>query len=187
VRRRDLGADRYSFPYLLEVRGAGWRHLFWDAGALLANLLAAADAHGVPAQIMAGFPDAAVATLVGIDGVDEVPLALVRLGSGELRLPAPDALEPVAAPADPVASRVLRFPLVIDAQTETALDVNAVAGWQQAARGVSKPAPAMVEPPPDTDADDRVESVVLRRGSTRLFRRQRAPSPLLQWGLAAAG
>ena len=55
----------------------GWRHLWWDAGALLANLLAAADAHGVPAQVVAGFPDAAVAALVGIDGVDEVPLALV--------------------------------------------------------------------------------------------------------------
>ena len=113
----------------------GWRHLWWDAGALLANLLAAADAHGVPAQIIAGFPDAAVAALVGIDGVDEVPLALVRLGSGELRLPPPDALEPVAARADPVARRVLRFPLVVDAHTDTALDVDAVAGWQQAAAG----------------------------------------------------
>ncbi len=165
----------------------GWRHLWWDAGALLANLLAAADAHGVPAQVMAGFPDAAVATLVGIDGVDEVPLALIRLGSGELRLPAPDALEPVVASADPMARRVLRFPLVIDAQTETTLDVDAVAGWQQAALAVSKPTPSMVEPPPDTDHDDRVESVILRRGSTRLFHRQRAPSPLLEWGLAAAG
>ena len=106
----------------------GWRHLWWDAGALLANLLAAADAHGVPAQIIAGFPDAAVAALVGIDGVDEVPLVLVRLGSGELRLPAPDALEPVAARADPVARRVLRFPLVVDAHTDTALDGDAVAG-----------------------------------------------------------
>ena len=98
----------------------GWRHLWWDAGAMLANLLAAADAHGVPAQVVAGFPDAAVAALVGIDGVDEVPLALVRLGSGELRLPPPDALEPVVARADPVARRVLRFPLVVDAHMETA-------------------------------------------------------------------
>jgi SagB-type dehydrogenase family enzyme len=165
----------------------GWRHLWWDAGALLANLLAAADAHGVPAQVVAGFPDAAVAALVGIDGVDEVPLALVRLGSGELRLPPPDALEPVAAQPDPVARRVLRFPLVVDAHTETSLDLDAVAGWQQAAVAVSKPAPAMIEPPPDTRPDDRVEDVILRRGSTRLFRRQRAPSPLLEWGLAAAG
>ncbi len=165
----------------------GWRHLWWDAGTLLANLLAAADAHGVPTQIVTGFPDTAVAALVGIDGVDEVPLALVRLGRGEIRLPPPDALEPVAARADPVARRVLRFPLVVDAHKATALDIDAVDGWQQAARGISRPAPAGVEPPPDTDADDRVERVILRRGSTRLFRRQRAPSPLLEWGLAAAG
>ena len=164
----------------------GWRHLWWDAGALLANLVAAADAHGVPAQVLVGFPDAAVAALVGIDGVDEVPLALVRFGSGELRLPPPDALEPVAARADPVAGRVLRFPLVVDAQTETALDPDAVAGWRQAALAVSMPAPAAVEPPPDTHPNDRVENVILRRGSTRLFRRERAPSPVLEWGLAAA-
>jgi SagB-type dehydrogenase family enzyme len=165
----------------------GWRHLWWDAGALLANLVAAADAHGVPAQILAGFADAAVAALVGIDGVDEVPLALVRLGRGELRLPPPDALEPVAARADPVARRVLRFPLVVKAHTETALDLDAVTGWQRAALAVSQPAPAVVEAPPNTDPGDRVEHVILRRGSTRLFRRQRAPSPLLEWALPAAG
>src|SRR5215207_7170372 len=107
----------------------GWRHLWWDAGAMLANLLAAADAHGVPTHVLTGFPDAAVAALVGIDGVDEVPLAVVRLGHGELRLPAPDALESVAVRADPVARRVLRFPLVVDAHAESALDGDAVAGW----------------------------------------------------------
>ncbi len=164
----------------------GWRHLWWDAGALLANLLAAADAHGVPAQILVGFSDAAVAALVGIDGVDEVPLALVRFGTGELRLPPPEALEPVTARAEPVARRVLRFPLVVDAHTETALDLDAVARWQQAALSVSQPAPAVVEAPPDPYSDDRVEHVILRRGSTRLFRRQRAPSALLEWGLPAA-
>jgi len=164
----------------------GWRHLWWDAGALLANLVAAADAHGVPAQILVGFPDAAVAALVGIDGVDEVPLVVVRLGRGEVRLPPPDALEPVAARADPVARRVLRFPLVVEAHTETALDLDAVPGWQHAALAVSKPAPATVGAPPDADTDDRVEHVILRRGSTRLFRRHRAPSPLLEWGLPAA-
>jgi SagB-type dehydrogenase family enzyme len=164
----------------------GWRHLWWDAGALLANLLVAADAHGVPARVMAGFPDAAVAALVGIDGVDEVPLALVHLGDGELRLPPLAGLEPVAARADPVARRVLRFPLVVEAHSQTALGADAVAGWRQAARAASTPAPETVEPPPGTDPDDRVEDVILRRGSTRLFRRQRAASPLLAWGLAAA-
>jgi SagB-type dehydrogenase family enzyme len=164
----------------------GWRHLWWDAGAMVANLLAAADAHGVPAQVLMGFPDAAVADLVSIDGIDEIPLALVRLGRGELRLPPPEALEPVAVRADPVAGRVLRFPLVIEAQATTALDVDAVAGWREAAKEVSRPAPTSVQPPPRGAASDRVEQIVLRRGSTRLFLRQTAPAPLLEWGLAAA-
>ncbi|HEX6417534.1 MAG TPA: nitroreductase family protein [Acidimicrobiales bacterium] len=164
----------------------GWRHLWWDAGALLANLLAAAGAHGVPARIMAGFPDAAVAALVGVDGVDEVPLAVVGFGDGDLRLPDPDALEPLTAQAGPVAPRVLRFPLVTEAHAETTLDRDAVAGWRRAALGASRPAPATVEPPPEVDPDDRVERVILRRGSTRLFHRRQAPAPLLQWGLPAA-
>jgi SagB-type dehydrogenase family enzyme len=164
----------------------GWRHLWWDAGAMLANLLAAADAYGVPAQVVTGFPDAAVAGLVGIDGIDEVPLALVRFGEGELRLPPPDTLEPVSARAEPVAGRVLRFPLVVEAQASTALDVDDVTAWRQAAKVVSHLAPATVAPPPDAAARDRVEQVILRRGSTRLFRRQTTPAPVLEWGLAAA-
>jgi SagB-type dehydrogenase family enzyme len=164
----------------------GWRHLWWDAGALLANLLAAADAHGVPAQVLLGFPDAAVAALVGIDGVDEVPLALVRLGQGELRLPPPDSLEPVAVWAEPVARRVLRFPLVVEAQAGTALDLDAVGAWRRGASGVSRPAPARVEAPLEADPADRVEHAILRRGSTRLFRRQAVPSTVLEWSLAAA-
>ena len=34
----------------------GWRHRWWDAGAMLANLSAAADAHGVPVEVPQGFP-----------------------------------------------------------------------------------------------------------------------------------
>jgi nitroreductase len=166
----------------------GWRHLWWDAGALLANLLAAADAHGLRAEVVTGFHDAAVAKLVGIDGIDEVPLAVVQLGQGELRLPAPEALDPVQARAGPVARRVLRFPLVVDAQEATTLGADDVDAWRQTAMAVSAPAPATVDPPADVDVDaaDRVEDVVLRRGSTRLFRRETAASALLEWSLAAA-
>ena len=165
----------------------GWRHLWWDAGTMLANLLAVAEAHGVPAQVEAGFVDAAVAALVGIDGVDEMPLALVRLGDGELRLPPPDELEPVAVQALPVAPRVLRFPLVVEAQAATALaDPDAVAEWRRAAQAVPAPAPTELEPPASADPDDRTEDVILRRGSTRLFRPETAAGPLLTWALPAA-
>lgn len=165
----------------------GWRHLWWDAGTLLANLLAAADAHGVPARVMSGFPDAAVTALLGINGIDEMPLALVHLGDPELRLPPADALEPINLQASPIAPRAQRLPLVVEAQASTALDVDAVSGWRQAAETVARPAPIQVAAPAeaDTDPDDRIEDVILRRGSTRMFRRQTAGRPLLDWTLAA--
>lgn len=165
----------------------GWRHLWWDAGALLANLLAVADAHGLPAQVDAGFPDRAVSELVGIDGVDEMPLALVRLGPGEWRLPPAGSLDPVTVEAEPIAPNVLRFPLVVEAQAETALDAESVEPWQAAGQAVSGRAPGAVEPPGDrVTAAQAVEDVILSRGSTRLFQQEAGPPDLLGWGLPAA-
>jgi SagB-type dehydrogenase family enzyme len=167
----------------------GWRHLWWDAGSMLANLLTVADAHGVSARIDTAFPDAALAALVGVDGVDEIPLALVLFGDGELRLPAPYQLGHIRARADPVARHVLRFPLVTEAQEATALrDAGAAAEWQQAASAATRHAPAVVDKPAvghHLDSD-RIEDVILRRGSTRFFRRQSADSELLRWALPAA-
>ncbi len=94
----------------------GWRHLWWDAGCVLANLLAGADAHGIPSQVAVAFADERVAELIGIDGVDEVPLAVVHLGSGMASMPPSEALTPLRVEAEPVAQNVLRFPLVVQAQ-----------------------------------------------------------------------
>ena len=46
--------------------------MWWDAGAMLANLLAAAAAHGLEAQVLTAFADDAVAQLVraGVDSVE---------------------------------------------------------------------------------------------------------------------
>jgi SagB-type dehydrogenase family enzyme len=164
----------------------GWRHLWWDAGALVANLLAAADAHGVPARVVTGFDDAAVADVVGVDGIDEVPLALVHLGAGEVRIPTRGTLPSVAAEAEPVARRVLRFPLAVAAQHDTALIADAVGRWQQAASALSRYAPATIDPPSPSHPEDRIEEVILGRGSTRLFRRQQTPADLLRWAMASA-
>jgi SagB-type dehydrogenase family enzyme len=164
----------------------GWRHLWWDAGCVLANLLAGADAFGVPSQVMMAFADKAVAGLVGIDGIDEVPLALVHLGAGRPGLPPKEALTPVLAEAEPVARHVLRFPLVVEAQAGSSLSDDEVDAWRTTAEKISSPAPGSVEPPRNGDQAQRVEDVILRRGSTRIFRRQQASFQLLGWGLAAA-
>lgn len=124
---------------------------------------------------------------MGVDGVDEVPLALVRLGTGEPCLPDADSLGAVTIGAEPVARRVLRFPMVVEAHAASSLDDwAAVRAWRRGAAGVAWPAPTTVGPPAHTHPGDRVEDVVGRRGSTRVFRRQAAPARLLEWGLAAA-
>jgi SagB-type dehydrogenase family enzyme len=164
----------------------GWRHLWWDAGCVLANLLAGAGAHGVASRVEVAFADEKVAELIGIDGVDEAPLALVHLGPQVAGLPSTDLMTPLTATAQPVARHVLRFPLVVQAQAGSSLGQDEVADWRTAAARVSRPVPGRVGPPPNADRSDRVEDVILRRGSTRVFRPEMAPLELLSWGLAAA-
>ena len=57
----------------------GYRHVWWDAGTMLANLLALAAADGLDPRLYVGFVDDPVNDLVGADGEHEYALALVAL------------------------------------------------------------------------------------------------------------
>jgi nitroreductase len=162
----------------------GFRHLYWDAGTVLANLLAVADAHGLDASVNVGFVDDAVARLVGVDGKSETPLAVVSFGGHEA-LPAP--VEPVAPRVGPLSARPISFPLVIATQAAGALpDPDAVAAWRDSAGSLTAwPATNGLGPPPGAP-DSSIEEVILRRGSTRIMRRETGPEPLLTWALGAA-
>jgi hypothetical protein len=131
-------------------RERGFRHVYWDAGTMLAQLLAVADSAELPAWLYTGFPDATVAALVGADGVHEWPVAMVALGD---RPPAIRATG--AAASGEVDAAPMEFPLVTSAQR--AGDRNALGTpWDRGA-------------PVDVSADgsDPVETVVLARGSQR--------------------
>ena len=65
-----------------------YRHLFWDAGTMLANLLALAGAAALEARVLTGFVDREVNDVLGVDGEREAGLALLALGPSE---PAPTA------------------------------------------------------------------------------------------------
>jgi SagB-type dehydrogenase family enzyme len=54
----------------------GYRHLFWDAGTMLANLLELAPGE---ARVLTGFVDDDVNRVLGVDGIDEAALALLQL------------------------------------------------------------------------------------------------------------
>jgi SagB-type dehydrogenase family enzyme len=163
----------------------GWRHLYWDAGTMLANLLAVAGAHGLPARVLVGFVDAAVSRLVGVDGVEEFPLAVVALGGGAPAPPSPGEPAPLEATAAPLSAHPLVFPLVTEAQRAGDLpDAAAVTAWRAAAEGVGEPAGGQVEAPAGDSPP--LEEVILRRGSTRRMRREPVAEEVLTWGMGVA-
>ena len=61
----------------------GYRHLWWDAGTMLANFLTLAEANGVEARVQVEFDDAAVNELLGVDGEEERALAQLVLAGVE--------------------------------------------------------------------------------------------------------
>ena len=108
-------------------RERGFRHVYWDAGTMLGQLLAVADAAGLIARLFTRFPDASVTDLVGADGVHEWPVAVVALGDGS---PAIEASGPAAAGA--VDAAPVEFPLVTGAQRagDARHDREAVGSWR---------------------------------------------------------
>ncbi len=131
-------------------RERGFRHVYWDAGTMLGQLLAVADGAGLIAHLYTRFPDYAVSELVGADGVHEWPVAVVALGEG---LPAFDATGP-AVPSK-VDAAPLEFPLVTSAQRAGDRDTLG----RPLDRGAPVDVPAARTKP--------IDEVVLARGSQR--------------------
>ena len=152
----------------------GFRHLYWDCGTMLAQLLAVAPG----ARVELGFVDAEVTELVGADGTHEFPLAVVVFDGG-----ADDALLGVAGrerATGVVADRPIEFPLITATQRAGDLgSAEAVAAWR--AGSAAPPAPA------DLTFGESIDAVIGRRGSTRTFDRTVAgPRALLVDAFAAA-
>ena len=164
----------------------GWRHLYWDAGALVANVMAAADGVGVHTRVLTGFVDREVASLVGIEGVEEFPLAVVELRGDEPISTAPDLPDPapITLSAEPLSSDPLVLPLVVEAQRAGTLESpHEVRRWRTAARG-GRPRPQAAEAVSPSGMS--IDEAILRRGSTRLMRIAEAPKRLADVGMAVA-
>jgi hypothetical protein len=150
-------------------RERGYRHLYWDCGTLLAQLLALASSAGLEPSLIVRFPDVTVDSLVGADGLHEFTLALVSLGSADPGL-APSG----AAVRGAVDSAPLEFPLVTAAQR-----AGRLGAWGEP-----------WSPGGPTEAPERgptVEEVVLRRSSQRRMDPARGlPRSLLATSMAAA-
>jgi hypothetical protein len=153
-----------------KYRERGFRHVYWDAGTMLAQVLAVAHSAGIPASLYTRFPDAAVAALVGADGVHEWPVAVVALGDGT-----PAHYGTGKAVEGDVDRAPFEFPLVTAAQRAGDGD-ELGPPWDRGA-----PVDVTVE------RADPLETVVLARSSQRRMDRSRGLSEsVLRTSLSAA-
>jgi len=128
----------------------GFRHLYWDAGTMLSHALALAESGGHRPRLLTRFPDAGVARLVGADGAQEFPLAVVELGGG-----VPAIVPGGEATAGTIDEAAIEFPLVTLAQH---------AGDQEQ---LGEPWPTAPPLNGELRASDDLDAVILRRGSAR--------------------
>ncbi|MER3409379.1 MAG: hypothetical protein C4306_04570, partial [Thermoleophilia bacterium] len=143
-----------------KYRARGYRHLYWDAGTMLANLLAVAAAEGREARLGAAFVDAAVNRLVGVDGRREAALALLRVSRSQ---PAPKtgALGEIDLPVEPLSAREVEYPQAYAAHEASSLRSPEKVRAFRAFSAGSVPPPVLSLP--------ELERVLARRGSTREF------------------
>src|SRR4030095_4428230 len=108
-----------------------YRHLFWDSGTMLANLLAVAGALGLAPRVLTGFVDDQVNRLLGVDPGREAALELVALGPETLHAPAVAPLEIVEHATLPLSSWEVDYPLIRSMHSASSLSTpEAVRAWR---------------------------------------------------------
>jgi SagB-type dehydrogenase family enzyme len=153
----------------------GYRHVWWDAGTMLANLLALAAADDLRPRLLTAFADRELNDVLRVDGVHEYALAVLALGTASPVTPrTPDP------PRDNVSqtSSSARFPLAEKAHAASSLpDAAAVRSWRAEIAGDE---PKL--------AREELVRALRRRGSVRAYASTQLPrgglAELLAWSEA---
>jgi SagB-type dehydrogenase family enzyme len=162
-----------------KYRVRSYRYCFWDNGTIVANLLAAATAAGLPARVLMGFVDAQVNQLLGLDGHREASLCLAPCGSPAalLSLADPEPIPPLSVDLDVSSREEIAYPEIAQLHTASALTTpEEVVAW----RGALTSRPARSAGPrsplrslaPELAATSPLGDVIRQRGSTRRFTRE---------------
>ncbi|MEW6271288.1 MAG: SagB family peptide dehydrogenase [Thermodesulfobacteriota bacterium] len=156
-----------------KYRARAYRHAFWDSGTVLANLLAVASARRLPARVVLGFVDEQVNGLLGLDVEHEAALGLVALGRGAPPPPPLPEPPPLALETLPLSAREVQYPAIPATHRSGFLaSSDEVRAWRVPLRSAAAPpaddAIALLPTPADAGREP-IETVILRRGSTRHF------------------
>ncbi len=156
-----------------KYRARAYRYCYWDAGTLLANLLAAAAAEEISAEVITAFEDPALEALLGTDGEREGMIALIALGRTDEPAPPSPEVEPLALETIPLSSNEVAYPDLVKIHRESRLLTADEVATVSAAKLDSAPPPSNANAlrlETVTSEDSRgLGETILRRGSSRAF------------------
>lgn len=153
----------------------GYRHLWWDAGMIIANLLALAAEAGNRCRVLVNFVDRVVNEMIGVDGHSEMALALVAIGSGAVGSN-PD-FNPRPAIAAPISSDPYEYSVITEVHKSTSI---------ASADEITAEAKAFTKDVESLEVHEPLERLIWRRGSTRRFDPEPIESSVLREVLAYA-
>ncbi|HXN85558.1 MAG TPA: SagB/ThcOx family dehydrogenase [Candidatus Binataceae bacterium] len=156
-----------------KYRARAYRYCFWDAGTILANLLAAAAAEGISAEVVTAFVDSEIETLIGVDADREGVICLVALGSTAKQLALSHELTALGPESIELSKEEVVYQSIVKMHRESRLEsIEEMRRFANASLATDSLNPAgepihfnMIDP-----ADAAVlGETILRRGSTRTF------------------
>ncbi|MCH8833588.1 MAG: SagB/ThcOx family dehydrogenase [Thaumarchaeota archaeon] len=153
-----------------------YRHAFWDCGTIIANTLAISSAQDLATKVIVGFVDKQVNSLLDLNSDKEVSLALVPIGftknvSG-IEVPEVELLDVKTEPLSNYDVDDLEIQRMH--QDSSLTSVDEVKDWHGNTPKITIPPNAgnatPLQPSPENGIpQDSLESVIVRRGSTRQF------------------
>jgi SagB-type dehydrogenase family enzyme len=167
-----------------KYQARAYRHCYWDNGTMLANLLAAAVARGIPAKLNVGFVDTAVSLLLDLDAHREAPLSIVALGGGSPQAASAPPVEFLKLETMPLSKSEVDYPEMRAMHRASSLENEAeVLAWRESpikagGERIKDDGKAGNQTFPLRSLSDReipkdsIEDVITRRGSTREFARE---------------
>ena len=155
-----------------------YRHAYWDSGTILANLLAVGAANRIPLKVVTAFVDRPVNRLLDLDDQREVALQLVPVGLNLVEaIPPPPEVALLELEVAAYSSREVEYPAMGEMHAASSLhsvgEVKELWG-NPPPLGNPQPQGNLFPLEPASEAEwptESIEAVILRRGSSRRFRR----------------
>jgi SagB-type dehydrogenase family enzyme len=176
-----------------------YRHVFWDSGTVLANLLCEASTLNLARCLILGFEDRAVNQLLDVNPNKEATVSIITCGHTSKPAPHSPDVAPLGYSTAPLSRYEVDYPEIprmhessslTSANFEASSDDDCARSWirppvdgpdrlQQNQR-LSKDQPVEIPSLPTEDLpSDPLEIVIRRRGSTRMFTRKAITLPEL--------